>query len=411
MADATLQVEAAVPSQVVGVASAAPAGNGAVRRRAARPDWQISAIQALLMFAAAIGCLVVTFLVGAVRTRWSRWLDTIGLGVGTTLFLFGVVRAVIALRRMWRAGDEVPSRWTTLVAVFPLLGGGIMTLLGALLTMLSTTGFTRGRQIRHRGKIVLPKLEAGGNWAQLSVAAAAAPELRAGLATQWRENGKTEHASVAAFAQLTIDLLALGAPPELIAGSNRDSLDEIRHAQLCFSLARALDGKSEGPAPFPEARRRRGGLSRLSDSLELGPSRALALARLAVDSLIDGALHEGVSARVLARLVKRCEDPAVREVLRELAADEGRHSAHGWDVVQWCLTEGNAPVAAALRGALAALPLTIDSNVPAAARDGSWEAFGLHGEALEAEEHQRARADLVRRVNALLAATERQAAA
>ena len=51
-----------------------------------------------------------------------------------------------------------------------------------------------------------------------------------------------------------MDLAQRGAPPELIEAANSDSLDEIRHADLCFSIARALDGRSESPAPFPAAR-------------------------------------------------------------------------------------------------------------------------------------------------------------
>jgi hypothetical protein len=152
-----------------------------------------------------------------------------------------------------------------------------------------------------------------------------------------------------------------------------------------------LDGRSESPGPFPAAQYAGG----------LPSSRPLALAQLAVSSLVDGALHEGLSARVIARLVKRCEEPVVRDALRELAADEGRHAAHGWDVVEWCLDEGGASVAHALQGALWTIPENIDSDLPAGARDGAWEKHGIHGLALEAEEHAKARADLVRRVRAL----------
>src|SRR5206468_3455762 len=106
----------------------------------------------------------------------------------------------------------------------------------------------------------------------------------------------------------------------------KDALDEIRHTELCFSLARGLDGQTLGPGPFPEAKHAR----------TLLGNRTLALAQLATDSLIDGALHEGLSARVIAKLVRRCEVPSIKAALKEIATDEGRHSAHGWEVVQWC---------------------------------------------------------------------------
>jgi hypothetical protein len=127
--------------------------------------------------------------------------------------------------------------------------------LGMLIAYFATVGFSRGRQLRRFGRVLLPRLQASSAWTTSTVAPLGGEAAPAGVADQWRENGKTEQASVAAFARLTLDLMALGAPPSLIAAANRDALDEIRHAELCFSLACALDGKRVGPGPFPEAQR------------------------------------------------------------------------------------------------------------------------------------------------------------
>jgi hypothetical protein len=220
------------------------------------------------------------------------------------------------------------------------------------------------------------------------------------VADQWRENGKTEHASVAAFAKLTLDLMALGAPPALIAAANQDALDEIRHAELCFSLASALDGQRLSPSPFPQAQR----------VATLPRSRSLALAKLAVDSLVDGALHEGVSARIIARLAPRCGVPAIRAGLKTIAADEGRHAAHGWAVVRWCLSEGGRPVGEALRGAVRALPKQMQSQLPQAASGGGWEHWGIHGHGLEEQEYRAALVHLTQQVHTLVAQRTRSAA-
>jgi hypothetical protein len=288
------------------------------------------------------------------------------------------------------------------------LGNLFMTGLGALTALLSTMTFTRGRQIRSGGKVLLPPVEAGDAWTGAGLSSAGPVRIietddeptRRAVAAQWRENGRTEHASVAAFARLTLDLIGLGAPPELVADANRDALDEIRHTELCFGLARAIDARVESPGAFPAAARAR----------YLSRSRPLALAELAVDSLIDGALHEGVSARIIAKLARRCEAPAVQAILKEIAADEGRHARHGWDVVRWCLSEGGEPVARALEGALRALPKTMSSPMPDEARDGSWERWGIMGEALETEEHDATRLDLERRVAQAIALSRAAAA-
>src|SRR5439155_14058967 len=149
--------------------------------------------------------------------------------------------------------------------------------------------------------------------------------------------------------------------PNLLEAANRDALDEIDHARACFALARLLDGKSEGPLAFPAARTAR----------TLPSNRTIALAMLAVDSLVDGALHEGVSAAVIAELARRCRIPRIEEMLRTIARDEGRHAAHGWDVAMWCIDEGGDPVRRAVIGALRGLPITMQSPLPDEARDGS----------------------------------------
>ena len=130
-----------------------------------------------------------------------------------------------------------------------------------------------------------------------------------------------------------------------------------------------------------------------------------------MDSLIDGALHEGVSARVIARLARRCEIPSIATLLRTIARDEGRHAAHGWDVVDWCVGQAGRPVLEALSGAIAALPTRPRSTFSDEAHDGDWERYGLHGRALEDDEYAKTRGFLTERVASLGARRGRTRAA
>jgi hypothetical protein len=313
----------------------------------------------------------------------------IGYGSSVLFALWSVLLACVKLAR-----PPKPARSFPLLEFFGVtLTGLAMALFGALFGLFSTFGFSRGRQLRRRGRVLLPTVREGGAWASSGFVLEHAAAAPLGLADQWRENGRTEHASVASFARLTLDLMAFGAPPELVTAAQQDALDEIRHAEACFSLAQAIDGRSASPGPFPEAQ----------SAHTLPRTRVLGLAALAVTSLVDGALHEGVSARIIAKLGRRCANPTIAGVLKGIAADEGRHAAHGWEVVEWCLAEGGRAVAQALLGATRVLPAQMRSQLPQAATDGAWVAWGIHDQALEIEEYAATRAHVVQRVHALVA--------
>ena len=340
---------------------------------------------------------------GRTESRWGAHFLTAALCASSVEALVGVVQGIRALVAAARApGERV---WAVLLAIAAMLANFLFFGLGAFAALLSTMTFSRGRQLRRLGRVLLPPLASGGSggtWAAGDARLEGVDEdMRPALAARWRENARTEHASVAAFARLTLDLLALGAPPALLAAAQRDAADEIAHAEACFAIARSIDGGEIGPGPFPAAARRPG----------RSPLRLLALAELAVDSLIDGALHEGLSARVVAKLARRCELPSVREALRAIAADEGRHSAHGWDVVEWCVREGGEPVMSALEGAVRALPATVRDAMPRQAETGAWERWGIPGRATEAAEYADARRHVESRVRVLLEGVRRVRAA
>lgn len=367
----------------------APAGARPAATPAGAPAERVLPRTPFFVLAIAIGVL----LAAAFDGRWPAvvvLIPTVVLALFTPLLAGVRVLFGLAALRRERSAPRLLS----------IFGNALVTAFGMWMAYLMTFGFARGRQLRRFGRVLLPPLAESAEWstAVIVLGSGEAPPL--GLADQWRENGRTEHASVAAFARLTLDLAALGAPPRLVADANRDALDEIRHAELCFSLAQALDGRAIGPAPFPA----------VQHVFTLPHARPLALARLAVSSLVDGALHEGVSARIVAALARRAEDPALRALLKEIASDEGRHAAHGWTVVRWCLQEGGLPVAQALLGALRAVPRQLRSPLPPGARDGGWERWGIHGHGLEAAEYASALDRLEERVRAEVAPLVRAAA-
>src|SRR5262249_37463747 len=70
------------------------------------------------------------------------------------------------------------------------------------------------------------------------------------LARAWADIALMEHASIAAFARFTLQLLSLGAPADLVSCSNSAQADETLHAELCFGIASAYAGHAVAPGPL-----------------------------------------------------------------------------------------------------------------------------------------------------------------
>lgn len=163
-------------------------------------------------------------------------------------------------------------------------------------------------------------------------------EIRAALARAWLDDALLEHASVASFARFAMELLAVGAPAELVAAAHRAALDEVRHAQLCFALAGAYAGAKMQPAAFP-----------FGGSIEL----ATDLASMAASTVVEGCVGETLAAVQAAEQLARATDPAVRAVLVIVAADEARHAELAWRAVGWALQRGGEHERRAIRNAFA----------------------------------------------------------
>jgi len=154
----------------------------------------------------------------------------------------------------------------------------------------------KGRPARVDGAPRFATVTAGDAWhAAITVELPADRDVRARLAAHWLAAARMEHASVAAFSATALRLLALGAPPALVADAHRAALDEIAHAELAFALASAYAGAPLSPAGFAAA-------------MPLGP---MTLAELAIETYVDGCVGEAVAAREAAVAADHATDPAV----------------------------------------------------------------------------------------------------
>jgi hypothetical protein len=193
-----------------------------------------------------------------------------------------------------------------------------------------------GRPFLIDGEARRARVDQRCDWSRASsdVAGELEPGLREALAAHWLEQGLMEHASVAAFARFTLQLLSVGAPAELVAASARAMQDEIAHAEGCFGLARLYSRRDLGPGPLPLA----GALER-SD-----------LWSIVHDTVLEGCIGETVAAVEAGEAGARCEDDGVRPLLERIAREEYQHATLAWHFLRWALARdpGLAPRVQAL---------------------------------------------------------------
>jgi hypothetical protein len=201
---------------------------------------------------------------------------------------------------------------------------------------LTTEPVCRGRQ---RGMERQLRMGVGRAYVTETGAALAAEVVSAGgapaatVARAWREAARIEHASVASFARGTLELLALGAPLDLVERTQAAARDEVRHARLSLAIARRLERGETGPLDLAAS------LDASFGPLQVLPARAASHARLAVDTLLEAAVPETLGAWSAAVASEGCRDGVVARVAADIAADEERHAALAWDVVRWCVQQ------------------------------------------------------------------------
>jgi hypothetical protein len=152
---------------------------------------------------------------------------------------------------------------------------------------------------------------------------------RRALGEAWARDGLFEHASVASFSRFSMQLLALGAPADLVRDTHAACIDEVRHAELCLMLASGYLGHDVEPSglPFPSA-------------VDVGAD----LAAVAAESALEGCVGETVAAVQAQVSLLRATDPAVREVLAVTVEDETRHAELAWRFLAWALEVGGPDV-------------------------------------------------------------------
>jgi hypothetical protein len=205
-----------------------------------------------------------------------------------------------------------------------------------------------------------------GDWLVMPEEAEEPPAIgsSAALAEAWALDGTEEHASIAAFSRFTMLLVAVGAPPDLVIGSQRAGIDEVAHARGCFALARRYGGPRLGPGPVS-----------LRGALPADPS----LADVAALTVHEGCVGETLGVLLATEQLASATDPVARTLLARIVRDEQRHAELAWRFVRWALSQGDDAVGAAVARAFsdaARATLAMRFADPVGIDAASWRAHG-----------------------------------
>jgi hypothetical protein len=165
-----------------------------------------------------------------------------------------------------------------------------------------------------------------------------------------------EHASIAAFARFTLELLAFGAPSELVCLSNAALADETRHAAQAFALASGYAGHGIGPGP-------------LDTALGVGPFE---LEQSVFNAFLEGCIGETV------------------------AALEARHAELAWRFVKWALPRAEGSLRERLLKTVLQLSDSAECQASSRTPDATLKAHGVLEACERAQLRRSAIAEVVR---------------
>jgi hypothetical protein len=170
---------------------------------------------------------------------------------------------------------------------------------------------------------------------------------------EWRRRTEAEYISAAIAQQVTLWLIQLGGPPDLIRDGLRIAGDELTHSELSAAVATSAGGDG-GPAVIDPATLSLAGGDRPAD-------------RLVSAILRYFCVGETIAVPLFRMLGQRCSVPIAREALDRILRDESRHRQFGWDVLDWALLTGDPAVRQRLE---TQAPIAVEEVVTAYVRSG-----------------------------------------
>jgi hypothetical protein len=141
-------------------------------------------------------------------------------------------------------------------------------------------------------------------------------ELRRAVSDTWQRRAHEELKVAAAFSVLCRELLETGADADAVAVAARAVSDEVRHGEICRTLASCYRGEE---VPWPPA-----------VAIDPHPAREDHLVRTALHVTSMCCVNEAIASTFLETSFAGATGLCARAALRELLQDEVEHARLGW---------------------------------------------------------------------------------
>lgn len=148
---------------------------------------------------------------------------------------------------------------------------------------------------------------------------------------EWLRRVEAEFRSATITQHLTLWLMQMAAPFELLRMGLRTVDDELVHSELSHQVYESAGGREVANL---SARR-----------LGLTPPPGEVLGRSVARTCVETfCLGETVAVRLFGKLREGCDEPAARVALDRILTDEVRHREFGWTALEWLLSSPHESV-------------------------------------------------------------------
>lgn len=147
------------------------------------------------------------------------------------------------------------------------------------------------------------------------------------IVDMWLHRASCEHASVASFSIHSVELIHLGAPCNIVEKVHKAALDEIKHAELCYTIASQYSQlKIEDAGPYGPSEIQYESITPSTDPKSIF-----------ICTLKEACINETISAVEAYQCYVNAIDPVIKDVLYEITKDELGHADLGWETAAWML--------------------------------------------------------------------------